>query len=61
MEAIPRLVDTVQKAWVAFELIVEPILSGREAYHQSGWLAVAGNYDLSAFGVVHSRLTQNSR
>jgi hypothetical protein len=35
-QAVARLLDAAQEARVVFELIIEPIVLGREAYQQPG-------------------------
>jgi hypothetical protein len=49
-QALPRLFDAAQKARIIFELIIEPIILGREADQQSGRFPVAGDDDLLSFG-----------
>ena len=44
--------DAASEARIVFELIVEPVIFGREAYQQSGWFSVAGNDNLLGFGFV---------
>ena len=49
-QAIARLFDAAQKARVVFELVVEPVILGRETHQHSGRLAAAGDDDFLAFG-----------
>jgi hypothetical protein len=49
-QAVARLLNPAQEAWIVFELIIKPIVLGREADQQSGWFTVAGNNDLLALG-----------
>jgi len=47
---VSGLFDAAQEARVVFELMVEPVILGREADQQSGRFSVAGDDDLLAFG-----------
>ncbi len=47
---VSGLFDAAQEARVVFELMVEPVILGREADQQSGRFSVAGDHDLLPFG-----------
>lgn len=49
-QALSRLLDAAQEARVAFELVVEPVILGPEAYQHPGRFSVAGDDNLLAFG-----------
>ena len=51
-QALSRLLDSAQEAWIVFELIIEPVVLGREAYQHAGRLSAAGNDNLLSFGFV---------
>ena len=49
-QALARTLDAAQKPRVIFELIVEPVILGREPDQQSGRFSLAGNDDLLTLG-----------
>jgi hypothetical protein len=49
-QAIARLLDAMQEPRVVFELAVEPIILGGEAYQHSSWFPVAGYNDCVSLG-----------
>jgi len=49
-QALSRLLDAAQEARIVFELIVEPIVLGCEAYQHPGRLSVAGDDNLFVLG-----------
>jgi hypothetical protein len=47
-----RLLDAAQEARIVFDLIVAPVILGREADQQSGRFSIAGNDDLLVLGLA---------
>jgi hypothetical protein len=52
LQAVVRLVYAAQEARIVFQLIVEPVILGRESDQQSGRSSIACNNDLLAFGLA---------
>jgi len=48
-QALARTLDAAHKARVIFELIIKPVILGREADQQSGWFSIAGDDNLLGF------------